>query len=68
MEDERSRLKQENRFMVEALNDLQDSTSRLEAENRALKKNASPSKLAGASGSGVLGKVSQVVGIKRSIL
>lgn len=31
--------------MAEALDDLQDSTSRLEAENRTLKMNASPGKV-----------------------
>lgn len=43
--------------MAEALDDLQDSTSRLEAENRTLKKSASPTGRATASRSAGLGKV-----------
>ncbi|CAM9412038.1 unnamed protein product [Ascophyllum nodosum] len=56
-----SKLQQENNFMTEALEDLQDSTSRLEAENRALRKSGSLT-LAGrvgssGSGSGSSGKL-----------
>ena len=51
-----SKLEQENKFMTEALEDLQDSTSRLEAENRTLK-NSSPIRRTGASGSGSSSKV-----------
>lgn len=45
-----NKLEQENKFMAEALEDLQDSTSRLEAENRTLKMSASPKGRGGASG------------------
>lgn len=38
--------------MAEALEDLQDSTSRLEAENRTLKMGASPKGRGSASGRG----------------
>lgn len=51
------KVEQENKFMAEALEDLQDSTSRLEAENRALKMSASPTGRSGASGSASSGKV-----------
>lgn len=43
-------MQQENRFMAEALEDLQDSTSRLEAENRTLKMSSSPKGRGGANG------------------
>lgn len=43
--------------MTEALEDLQDSTSRLEAENRTLKNASSPIRRTGASGSGGSAKV-----------
>ena len=49
-----NKLEQENKFMTEALEDLQDSTSRLEAENRTLKM-GSPRK--GRAGSATSGKV-----------
>lgn len=54
-----SKLEQENKFMTEALEDLQDSTSRLEAENRTLKNASSPTKrIPGTPGAGGSGKVS----------
>lgn len=56
-----SQVQQENKFMTEALEDLQDSTSRLEAENRALKMGASPTGRAGGSGAGSSVKVGQSV-------
>lgn len=49
-----NKLEQENKFMAEALEDLQDSTSRLEAENRTLKMG---SPLKGRAGSASSGKV-----------
>lgn len=49
-----NKLEQENKFMAEALEDLQDSTSRLEAENRTLKMG---SPLRGRAGSASSGKV-----------
>lgn len=50
---------QENKFMTEALEDLQESTSRLEVENHALKMGtgASVAGRAGANGSGSSAKV-----------
>lgn len=47
--------------MTEALEDLQDSTSRLEAENRTLKKASSPIRRTGASGSGGSAKVGDFI-------
>eukprot|EP00903_Cladosiphon_okamuranus_P014632 g13568.t1 len=55
----RNKLEQENKFMAEALEDLQDSTSRLEAENRTLKMG---SPLQGRAGSANSGKLAQYVG------
>ncbi|CAN0002365.1 unnamed protein product [Scytosiphon promiscuus] len=42
------KFEQENKFMAEALEDLQDSTSRLEAENRTLRTSASQAGRSGA--------------------
>eukprot|EP00752_Nemacystus_decipiens_P011881 g10535.t1 len=53
------KLEQENKFMAEALEDLQDSTSRLEAENRTLKMG---SPLKGRAGSASSSKLAQSVG------
>lgn len=50
------KFEQENKFMAEALEDLQDSTSRLEAENRSLKVGASTTGRTSFSG-GSSGKV-----------
>lgn len=54
LEEASNKFEQENKFMAEALEDLQDSTSRLEAENRSLKMSASlvgrPNAHAGTSG------------------
>lgn len=57
LQEEDSKIRQENKFMAEALEELQDSTSRLEAENRTLKKNVSPGKHTGTSAGATLGKV-----------
>lgn len=43
--------------MTEALEDLQDSTSRLEAENRTLKNASTPTRRTGASATGGSAKV-----------
>lgn len=53
-----SKVEQENKFMAEALEDLQESTSRLEAENRTLKMGVSPpAGRSGGIGSASSGKV-----------
>ncbi len=56
LQERSNKFEQENKFMAEALEDLQDSTSRLEAENRTLKMGASPKGRIGG-GSGSSGKV-----------
>ncbi|CBN74280.1 conserved unknown protein [Ectocarpus siliculosus] len=57
------KFEQENKFIAEALEDLQDSTSRLEAENRSLKVGASTTGRASLSG-GSSGKLSQPIGTR----
>lgn len=54
------KVEEENKFLAIALDDLQDSSSRLEAENRALKMGASPAPLSGLSGGGNLAKVGKI--------
>lgn len=52
LQERSKKFEQENKFMAEALEDLQDSTSRLEAENRTLKMGASSKgRIGGSSGS-----------------
>lgn len=58
LQEKSSKVEQENKFLTVALDDLQDSTSRLEAENRTLKMGTSPAQRAAVSGSGSLAKVS----------
>lgn len=58
LQERSSKVEQENKFLTVALDDLQDSTSRLEAENRTLKMGTSPAQRAAAGGSGSVAKVS----------
>lgn len=60
LQEKSDKVEEENKFLAIALDDLQDSSSRLEAENRALKMGASPAPLSGLSGGGNLAKVSEI--------